>query len=261
MICSTDKSGRLAVMPMEMYHQAAQVHIDKDKEVTFDDAKAIQKTLNGHVSMWLKITGMGERWDHEARQRETHLEHSISVGPLYLLVKDHKSHTGVGPPPTRPVCGAIAGMNVHLSNIISPFLDTLADEMEGTMEIISTEDALSRIDKVNKLVEEREVVSEQSKEAQVEEYETDEDEFLSEDEKSLPEKQNEKLVLIGADVIQLFPSLEASHSSKLVNRALQETKVQFDGINYIEVATYLAMELTEWQARTSRIHHLLPKRR
>ena len=32
MICSTDKSGRLAVMPMEMYHQAAKIHIDKDKE-------------------------------------------------------------------------------------------------------------------------------------------------------------------------------------------------------------------------------------
>ena len=108
------------------------------------------KILNGHVSMWLKITGMGEHWDHEARQRETHLEHSTSIAPLYRLVKDHKNHSGVGPPPTRPVCDAVAGMNVHLSNIISPFLDTLADEMEGTMEIISTEDALSKIDEVNK---------------------------------------------------------------------------------------------------------------
>ena len=43
--------------------------------------------------------------------------------------------------------------------------------------------------------------------------------------------------------------------------ALQETKVQFDGINYIEVATYLAKELSEWQARTAKIHHLLPQRK
>ena len=168
------------------------------------------------------------------------------------------SYSGAGPPPTRPVCGAVAGMNVHLSNIISPFLDTIADEMEDTVEIISTEDALSRIDAVNKSLEEGGEVSEQDNK---EEYETDEDEFLTEEEKTPPNKQNDKLVLIGADVVQLFPSLEANHSSKLVNKSLLETKVQFDGINYVEVATYLAMELTEWQARSSKIHHLLPKRR
>ena len=89
----------------------------------------------------------------------------------------------------------------------------------------------------------------------------DEDEFLSEDDKTPPEKQNEELVLIGADVAQLFPSLEATHSSKLINQALQETKVKFDGINYVEVAVYLAMELTEWQARAAKIHHLLPQRK
>ena len=41
-------------------------------------------------------------------------------------------------------------MNVHLSNIISPYLDAIADKMKGTMEIISTEDGLARIDLLNK---------------------------------------------------------------------------------------------------------------
>ena len=149
MICLTDKSGRLAVMPMEMYHEAAKVHIDKDIEVDFKEAENTQKLLNGHTSMWLKMTRMGETWNHQERQRATHLENSVSIAPMYLLVKDHKKYLGSGPPPTRPVCGAVSCMNVHLSNILSPYLDVLANEMVGTMEVISTEDALSRIDKFN----------------------------------------------------------------------------------------------------------------
>ena len=62
--------------------------------------------------------------------------------------------------------------------------------MEDTVEIISTEDALSRIDAVNKSLEEGGEVSEQDNK---EEYETDEDEFLTEEEKTPPNKQNDKL--------------------------------------------------------------------
>ena len=68
-VCLTDKSGRLAVMPMELYHEAAHVHIAKDVEVDFEEAEKTQKLLNGHVSMWLKITKMGEKWNHQERQR------------------------------------------------------------------------------------------------------------------------------------------------------------------------------------------------
>ena len=139
-ICQTDKSGRLAVMPMDMYHEAAMVHIGKDVEVDFEEAEKTQNLLNGHVSMWLKMTGMGAQWEHESRQRSTHIEDSVSIAPLYLLVKDHKECKPNCPPSTRPVCGAVSGMNVHLSNIISPYLDALADEMPDTMEAISSED-------------------------------------------------------------------------------------------------------------------------
>ena len=150
MICLTDKSGRFAAMPMEMYHEAAKVHYEKDKEITFKEAEDIQEELNGHCAMWLKMTQMGQKWEHESRQRKTHINHSVSIAPVYFMVKDHKKWNGTDPIPTRPVCSAVAGMNVHLSNIISPYLDAIADEMKGTMEIISTEDGLARIDLFNK---------------------------------------------------------------------------------------------------------------
>ena len=73
MICLTDKSGRFAAMPMEMYHEAAEVHIEKDKEITFKEAEGIQDELNGHCAMWMKMTQMGQKWEHKSRQRKTHI--------------------------------------------------------------------------------------------------------------------------------------------------------------------------------------------
>ena len=67
-----------------------------------------------------------------------------NVAPLYLLVKDHKEYSGSGPPKTRAVCRAINGMDVHLSNILSPIIEALADNMKKKDEVISTDDALSR---------------------------------------------------------------------------------------------------------------------
>ena len=265
----TDKSGRLACMPFDMYHEAAEEHLKKDVEVGEDFAEQTQRLLNGHVSMWLKITGMGERWDHEQRQRETHLEESASVAPLYLLVKDHKKYSGSGPPPTRPVCGAVSGMNVHLSNILSPYLDAIADEMDGTMEIISTEDGLNRIDCYN-----AEIKDEQNDDGGEkipflppgDDYETDEEEFLDEDElfesQMDQERQDEDdIVITGSDIKQLFPAMKTLETSELVYKAAMETKIKFNGINYTELSVFLALTLSNEEAVKNNIYHLLPKRK
>ena len=128
-------------------------HTLKDEEVDDETTDLTQKLLNGHTSMWLKMSKMGESHQHQQRQRATHIEQSATVPPLYLLVKDHKKQNDDEPPSTRPVCGATAGMNNHLSNIISVYLEATADEMDNNREVISTEDALSRIDRYNKRVE------------------------------------------------------------------------------------------------------------
>ena len=54
------------------------------------------------------------------------------------------------PPKTRAVCSAIGGFNVQLSNLISPIIEALADEMDGKCEVISSEDALFCIDRFNR---------------------------------------------------------------------------------------------------------------
>ena len=265
-ICQTDKSGRLAVMPMDMYHEAAMVHIGKDVEVDFEEAEKTQNLLNGHVSMWLKMTGMGAQWEHESRQRSTHIEDSVSIAPLYLLVKDHKECKPNCPPSTRPVCGAISGMNVHLSNIISPYLDALADEMPDTMEAISSEDCLSRIDRFNKNFDSggnaEKISFQQTGDV---EYGTDEEEFMDPEDiieaQKDEKKQHESIVICGADVCSMFPSLDAKHTAKLVKEAAIESEIKFEGIDYKEVATYLAINLRSWEARKDGFYKLLPRRK
>ena len=211
--------------------------------------------------MLLKITNMGERWNHTQRQRVTHIEEAVSVAPLYLMVKDHKKTDGSGPPPTRPVCGAISGMNVHFSNIISPYLDALADEMTDTMEVISTEDALSRINDYNAVLEREEKNSFPDSS----EGETDEEEFLSQDELKLSQrsqnKQYNKDGIIGADVKSLFPSMKSKITSRLVSEAVLESDIMFEGIDYKEVVTYLSMNLSDFEMQKSKIRHLLPRKK
>ena len=147
----TDKSGKFALMDMDTYVKAGSVHTDKDCRVTWDDVSDNQQHLNGHISMLLKVFKVGESWRHYDRMRETMLNHSMVVCPLYLLFKDHKGWSwkkGTAPP-TRPVASGSVGMNLHLSEMVSQVLEPLANSWVGGLETISCEDMLSRFDKLN----------------------------------------------------------------------------------------------------------------
>ena len=100
--------------------------------------------------MILKFFGVGMDWDHQQRLRESMLNNSISVCPLWLLYKCHKGWTmETGKvPPTRPVAGGNAGMNFPLSEVVSWVLEPLASTMEGG-ELVSGEDLKSNLDKLN----------------------------------------------------------------------------------------------------------------
>ena len=111
-VCQTDKSGRLCVMPMEMYMEAGEVHSAGDMEVDKEFVHNTQRRLNGNVSMWIKCLDMGADWKHQNRLRET---------------QDHKR--------ARAACAAIS--------------EAVADNMKKKDEVISTDDALSRIDSYN----------------------------------------------------------------------------------------------------------------
>ena len=151
-ICQTDKTGKLVVISFDLYMEMGAVHTANDKEIDLGKVKELEEICNGHVSSWMKIFNYGVDWKHQARWRENRITHSLTVPDLELLYKDHKGWTPDvgGPPPSRPLAKASKGINVHLSDIVSEFIEPLATARKGTMEVISTDDFLSKCDGLNK---------------------------------------------------------------------------------------------------------------
>ena len=135
--------------------------------------------------MLLKITEMGKDWRHEDRFRESNIKHSGFVAYLSLLLKDHKKVKEGQPFPTRPVVAANEGIGASLSNILSEMLDPLADSLTDKMEIISTEDGISRYKDCNKRL-------------------------------AAEWTQEDSVGLIGADVSKLFQSLYARQTAQVI---------------------------------------------
>ena len=57
-ICSTDKSGRFALMTMEDYRYAGSKHTKNDEEVDLNFVKKNQRVPNSHCSMLINIANM-----------------------------------------------------------------------------------------------------------------------------------------------------------------------------------------------------------
>ena len=78
-----------------------------------------------------------------------------------------------------------------------------------------------------------------SEEQRVPEFSTDEEEFAEEEDLeevySDKEKQTKEVVVCGADVVSLFPSLRTKHAAQMCYEAVVETEIDFVGIDYLEV--------------------------
>ena len=152
-VSQTDKSSRFAVLTKKQYLEAGLVHTSKDKRIGWKDIKYMQSQVNSHVWWLSKILGYAERTD-QSRMLRNIQNHYLEVPDMALLVKDHKQWDikSGKPVPTRPVVSGNRGVNTHLSEIISEFLEPLILEM-GSCEIASTEEALQAIDNMNKVID------------------------------------------------------------------------------------------------------------
>ena len=69
------------------------------------------------------------------------------------------------------------------------------------------------------------------------------------------------MVIIGADVVNHYPSLDKTLSARTAKQAMLETDVQFSGVNYREAARYCALEMSETEIRMSKLRRIIPTRR
>ena len=126
-------------------------HNGKDKVVSVERARKIHKSVNGHSKWLANIFQYGIIWRQSDRVLNSMMDHSESIAPLYLLIKDHKGWTENSgeAPPSRPVCSGNSGMNKHLSEIVSHVLEPLAHSIDGA-DIESTGELLHEIRELNK---------------------------------------------------------------------------------------------------------------
>ena len=87
--------------------------------------------------------------EQEDRSRRNLLNHGLSVCPLTLMIKDHKSWSVDEDLPSRPVMGGNVGENAGISEFLSLVLEPVADEMKGKVEINSTGGLLNDIETLN----------------------------------------------------------------------------------------------------------------
>ena len=90
------------------------VHTGRDKKIDTETAKIIQSKVNGNKAMVNKFLKVGSvLWGQVDRLRETMINNSLSVCPIYLTYKDNKDWSSSKD-------GNIS-KNLHMSEITDSF--------------------------------------------------------------------------------------------------------------------------------------------
>ena len=108
---------------MENYKLLGQTHITNDEVVTTDTVIQLEKDINAHTEMWMRILSAGKKTGEYDRIRTSMKSNNNPPAPLSILRKDHKQTEDplIGPP-GRPVCGGDVSYNKRLSHLMSLLL-------------------------------------------------------------------------------------------------------------------------------------------
>ena len=205
----TDKSGRLAVDSKDNYIAATMQHVEEDEVIGEKEHDRLQKEINAHTIMWLRLSNAGEFTGGEGGSF-SRIKNSLKVSnhgyaPLYTMRKDHKeSENPTTGPPTRPVCGGSEAYNSKLSNLLGYFLRPVWQAKETSC--ISTEEMLASVDEVNR------------------QGTIDED-----------------CILGSLDVKALYPSLDVDFVAEKVGEMVYKSEIDFPCLNSKELGLYLAV--------------------
>ena len=258
-IMKTDKSGRFLVTTPEEYLKMGEVHTEKDKEITWEEVKDLEKEIGAHTTAWSLIWNVGQDHNHTDRIIKSKVTRSGSQANLNLLYKDHKDGRK-----TRPVATGNESYNLGLSNAVSEVLESVARAEEKPYSVISAEDMLARVNRYNRVIEKKneewkvlKAIKLDCKRCKIlekvcsnhesrEKYEKlVENENMEEIEKCVKNvtnsaccretvneimkvdckicgkglsRENTTLVLIGNDVVALYPSIKSKNTGKIVKK-------------------------------------------
>jgi len=113
-VIKTDKSGKLGVVDRQKYLEMGRRDSAMDRIVERHELKQIEKRLNDHTRMILKIVNAGEAHGHLDRINNSKITNSETAAPKYFLYKDHKKVES-----WRPVVSGCNSNTLGLSNLLS----------------------------------------------------------------------------------------------------------------------------------------------
>ena len=120
-------------------------------------------------------------------------------------------------------------------------IESVANAVEDPFEVISSEDLLSRIEKFNKLVD-------QTKKEKIKENPKSDWDW------------RDDWMLIGSDVVSLFPSLTAENTAKIVRNQVRKSPIEWKNIDVDWLRLYIHQNRS-MSSDLSSIIHLLPQKR
>ena len=69
------------------------------------------------------------------------------------------------------------------------------------------------------------------------------------------------MVIVGSDVVSLYPSMDVTRCSELMKEAILSSPIVWDNVDYLECARYVALNWSSEKCRASRLRRILPWRR
>ena len=93
----TDKSGKITLIKREKYLELGKRQNTNDKKISREELRVIERKINEHTKMWLKVLNAGETHGHFSRIKSSKTIVSETAAPKYFMYKDHKSGGGYRP--------------------------------------------------------------------------------------------------------------------------------------------------------------------
>ena len=221
----TDKSGRFSVDEVENFSSKMTAHLEGCREVDIDEVERIEREMNARAKVWARILDIGGSWNHGERVKQAVVSASSQPPPIYGLSKDHKV-IEEGEPPLRPVCGASSGPGSRISNILAMIIKPFNDRIADDFWFDSTEDLQARIQEVN----------------------------------SLNQQDRSDLVCFSMDAKALYPNIQVSRSASVVRELIEHSDVVIRGVDSLELARYLAVNLTDREISEANLEELVMTR-
>ena len=177
-------------MDREKYEKLGHDKNKMDREMDRLELRKIESRINAQSKFWTKIISSGtDHRNHHERILKSKQSNSQNSAPKYFLYKNPKVEGGF-----RPVVSGCSSDTLRLSNTLSEIVESICMRVENTYEVISSEYMLSRIHGCNENI------------------------------KKLRTKNGdawdwrEHYMLLGSDVISLFPSLPAERTARAVGK-------------------------------------------